>query len=212
MLAQSLREGLERARMSVDVVHDGQHGVEAAWATSYDVIVLDVLLPGLDGFGVSAELRRLKVGSPILMLTGLDSVDDRIRGLESGADDYVVKPFALREVIARIRALSRRHLPDRSGTLTAGPICLHTDSHEATVNGRPLTLTGREFQILELFMLHRGQLLSRSQVLERIWSVDFEGGRNLVEVYVARLRHKLIEAGGPDPFVTVRGIGYRLTG
>jgi DNA-binding response OmpR family regulator len=208
-LASSLRRNLGEAGIVADVVHDGEDGLAAARTTAYDVIVLDVMLPGLDGLGVSRRLRDARVHTPILMLTARDSVDDRVSGLESGADDYLVKPFAMREVVARIRALARRHLPQRSGVLRAGKVTLDTGAHILRVDGNVVELTTKEFAILEYFLLNQGRLLTRSQIIEHVWDYDFDGGRNLIEVYVGRLRRKLIEAGGADPFITVRGSGYR---
>lgn len=208
-LAASLRRALIEARMAVDVVHDGQEGVAAASSTAYDVIILDVMLPRLDGFEVTRSLRDRRVESPILMLTGRDSVDDRVAGLEAGADDYLVKPFALREVVARLRALTRRHLPNRKAELLAGKVRVDTAAHTVKVDGNDVELTAKEFAILEYFLLNQGRLLTRSQILEHVWDYDFDGGRNLIEVYIGRLRSKLIQAGGGDPFVTVRGSGYR---
>src|SRR4030081_113204 len=208
-LASSLRRNLGETGIVADVVHDGEEGLEAARTTAYDVIVLDVMLPGLDGLEVSRRMREARVHTPILMLTARDSVDDRVRGLESGADDYLVKPFAMREVVARIRALARRHLPQRSGVLRAGKVTLDTGAHILRVNGNVVELTTKEFAILEYFLLNQGRLLTRSQIIEHVWDYDFDGGRNLIEVYVGRLRRKLIEAVAADPFVTVRGSGYR---
>jgi two-component system OmpR family response regulator len=209
-LASSLHRGLEEAGMAVDTAGDGDEAVDMAATANYDVIVLDVMLPLRDGFAVARSLRDRRVSSPILMLTGRGAVEDRVHGLEVGADDYLVKPFALRELIARIKALSRRHLPDRASLLAAGQIGLDTTAHRVTVAGRQVELTAKEFAILEFFMLHRGQLLSREQILENVWDWDLEDGRNLVEVYIGRLRRKLAEAGAGDPFVTIRGAGYRF--
>ena len=195
--------------MAVDVSHNGEDGLAAATATPYDVIVLDVMLPQLNGFELTRRLRESRVETPILMLTARDAVDDRVAGLEAGADDYLVKPFALREVVARLRALTRRHLPNRKAELRAGKLVLDTASHVLTVSGREVELTTKEFAILEYFLLNPGRLLTRSQILEHAWDYDFEGGRNLIEVYIGRLRKKLIEAGAGDPFLTVRGSGYR---
>jgi DNA-binding response OmpR family regulator len=209
-LASSLRRGLEEAGFSVDTVHDGEEALAGAMSTPYDVLVLDVMLPGVNGLEVSRQLRSKHVKTPILMLTARDSVDDRVSGLESGADDYLIKPFAIKEVVARIRALTRRHLPDRTAILQAGPILLDTGAHTLRVNERAVELTAKEFSILEYFMLHQGRVLTRTQIIEHVWDYDFDGGRNLIEVYIGRLRHKLISAGGGDPFVTVRGAGYRF--
>ena len=208
-LAESLRRSLIESRMVVDVSHDGESAFAAASANPYDVIVLDLMLPRLNGLELTRRLRDTRIETPILVLTARDAVDDRVAGLEAGADDYLVKPFALREVIARLRALTRRHLPDRKAQLRAGSVLLDTASHLLTVDGKNVELTTKEFAILEYFLLNPGRLLTRSQILEHAWDYDFEGGRNLIEVYVGRLRKKLIEAGAGDPFVTVRGSGYR---
>ena len=196
--------------MAVDTVGDGEEALALAAAAAYDVIVLDVMLPSRDGFAVARSLREKKMRSPILMLTGRGAVEDRVHGLDVGADDYLVKPFALRELIARIKALSRRHLPDRAAVLNAGGLSLDTMAHRLTVGGAEVELTAKEFAIMEFFMLHRGQVLSREQVLGGVWDWDLEDGRNLVEVYIARLRRKLSEAGAGDPFTTLRGAGYRF--
>jgi DNA-binding response OmpR family regulator len=210
-LAARLRASLVEAGIAADVVHDGEEGLTAALTTSFDVIVLDVMLPNLGGLEVSRRLRGQRVRTPILMLTGRDAVDDRVSGLESGADDYLVKPFALREVIARLRALTRRHLADRTVELKAGPVLLDTAAHVLRVNDRAVELTAKEFAILEYFLLNQERLLTRSQIIEHVWDYGFEGGRNLVEVYINRLRRKLIEGGAGDPFITMRGSGYRYS-
>src|ERR1700682_447015 len=208
-LAESLRRSLMESRMAVDITHNGEDGLAAASTTPYDVIVLDVMLPLLDGLEVTRRLREHKVETPILMLTARTAVADRVAGVEAGADDYLVKPFALREVVARLRALTRRHVPDRKAQLRAGKLTLDTAEHTLTVDGEEGDLTAKEFAILEYFLLNQGRLLTRSQSLEHAWDYDFDGGRNLIEVYIGRLRKKLIEAGADDPFVTIRGSGYR---
>jgi len=210
-LAESLRRSLVESRMAVDVAHDGEEALAAAASTTYDVIVLDVMLPRLDGLEVTRSLRERRVDTPILMLTARDGVDDRVAGLDAGADDYLVKPFALREVVARLRALTRRHVPNRKAQLRAGNLLLDTAAQTLTVDDRAVELTAKEFAILEYFLLNQGRLLTRSQILENAWDYDFEGGRNLIEVYIGRLRKKLIAAGAGDPFVTVRGSGYRYS-
>jgi DNA-binding response OmpR family regulator len=210
-LAASVRRGLEDAGFAADAVYDGEEALAAAETIPYDVILLDLMLPRLDGLEVSRRLRRQRVRVPILMLTARDSLDDRVLGLESGADDYLVKPFALREVVARIRALSRRHLSDRTAVLRAGPIALDTGSRKLNVGDQEVELTPKEYAILEYFMLNQGRLLTRDQIIEHVWDYDFEGGRNLIETYVNRLRSKVTRAGVRDPLVTVRGSGgYRF--
>jgi DNA-binding response OmpR family regulator len=209
-LAASVRHGLEDAGFAADTVFDGEEAVAAALTTDYDVILLDVMLPKLDGIAVSRELRRRRVAAPILMLTARDSLEDKVLGLERGADDYLVKPFALREVVARIKALTRRHLLDRTSVLVAGPIALDTGARQLAVLDKQVRLTAKEYAILEYFMLNQNRLITREQVIEHVWNFEIESGRNLVEVYVGRLRKKIVEAGARDPFATLRGAGYRF--
>ena len=208
-LANMLRLGLLEEGFGVDVLEDGSEAIEAALGTAFDVVTLDVMLPGsLDGFQVCAELRRRRVRTPVLMLTGRDAVADRVRGLEAGADDYLVKPFAFAEFLARLRALTRRHLADRSAVLEAGSLRLDTSARELTVAGTPVPLTSKEFAILEYLMHHPRRVLSRAQIEEHVWNYDFDSGSNLVDVYVGRIRRKL--AAGGDHIVTLRGAGYRF--
>jgi DNA-binding response OmpR family regulator len=209
-LADSIRQGLEETGMSVDLAGDGNEAVAAGLGNEYDVVVLDVMLPGIDGHEVVRRLRARGAATPILMLTSLDGIDDRVRGLESGADDYLPKPFALKELVARVRALSRRHLATRSAQLVAGPVVLDTAAHALRVGEVPVRLTAKEFAIMEFFMLHPGQILHRDQVFEHAWNNEFEGGGNLIEVYIARLRRKLTATGIPDPFTNIRNAGYRF--
>jgi DNA-binding response OmpR family regulator len=144
------------------------------------------------------------------MLTARDSIDDRVIGLESGADDYLAKPFAFRELIARVKALSRRHIAARTAVLRSGPLELDTSTRSLKVRGTPLMLTAKELAIMEFFLRHEGQVLSREQILENVWDYELENDRNLIEVYIGRLRKKFKEAGIDEPFVTTRGLGYRL--
>jgi two-component system, OmpR family, response regulator len=212
-LADAVGRGLSENGSSVDVATDSDEGLAAALAGSYDVIVLDVMLPGsADGFAVAAELRRRQVGTPILMLTGRDAVPDRVRGLESGADDYMLKPFAFQELLARLKALERRHLPARSAVLQMGPIRFDSSRRTVEVGAEPVAMTARELALLEYFLLHPGQVLSRAQIMENAWDGDGDESpeSNPVEVYVGRVRRKLVAAGSPDPIVTVRGAGYRM--
>lgn len=198
--------------MAVDTASDGETGLTAARNPGYDVIVLDVMLPGTDGLEVSRRLRASGVPTPVLMLTARDSVPDRVRGLEAGADDYLIKPFSVAELVARVRALARRHLPHRTSELRAGWIVLDTAARILRVHDRVVDLTPKEFAVLEFFLLHQGKLLTRSQILDHAWNFEFpSGGRNLVDIYVGRLRRKLVDAGASDPFVTVRGAGYRFS-
>jgi len=209
-VAGSLRRGLRELGMAVDTVGDGLEALAAAEAAPYDVIVLDVMLPGRDGYEVARALRRRRVGSRILMLTGRTAVDDRVQGLDAGADDYLAKPFALKELAARIRALTRRDLADRTSILTAGRILLDTGSRRLTVGNRAIELTAKEYAVLEFFMLHRGLVLTRDQVLDNVWDWGADSTQNLVEAYISRLRRKLAAAGTADPWTTLRGAGYRF--
>jgi DNA-binding response OmpR family regulator len=207
------REGLElalrRLGYGVRCAVTGEAALDGLSAAPADVVLLDVMLPGLDGLEVCRRLRQHSE-VPVIMLTARGGDLDIVGGLEAGADDYVVKPFALREVVARVRALTRRHLPDRTSILTAGPIRLDMAAHTLQVAGAPVELTAKEHAILEYFMLNPGLLLTRGQIIEHVWERDFEGSYNLIEVYVGRLRRKLTQAGAPDPILTVRGAGYRF--
>lgn len=212
-LGAALVRGLSESGFVVVHVIDGTEAVATAWAGSFDAIVLDVMLPGsLGGFEVAVELRSRRVATPILMLTGRDAVEDRIRGLEAGADDYLLKPFAFEELVARLRALTRRHLPERNAVLRVGSVSLDTSARTVAVDAQKVSMTAKELSVLECFLLHPGQLLSRSQILEHAWEDSDEGSgdSNLVEVFVGRVRRKLIAAGSHDPISTVRGLGYRL--
>ena len=209
-LGVTLQEGLERAQHTVDLAQDGEDALDYVRVGSYDVIVLDVMLPKLDGFGVCRQLRADGVRTPILMLTARDSVDDRIAGLDSGADDYLVKPFAFGELLARIRALLRRDAPSREATVRVADLTLDPAAQRIDWSGRPLDLTAREYRILDVLMRRPNWIVSRESLIESVWGYDFTDTSNLVEVYVGRIRRKLAEVGAPSMIQTVRGAGYRL--
>jgi two-component system OmpR family response regulator len=209
-LGPLLQQGLEEDGIGVDLVESGDQAVTAALSTAFDVISLDAMIPPPDGFLVCSELRRRRVQTPILMLTARDSVRDRVRGLESGADDYLTKPFAFEEFLARVRALARRHLASRNAVLDAGPLRLDTHGRTASVAGRPLSLTMKEFAILEYLVHNPDRLLGRDQIAEHVWDYSFSSESNLVEVYIARLRRKLATVGMRDCIFTVRHGGYRF--
>jgi DNA-binding response OmpR family regulator len=209
-LARALMRGLREAGLRADAVGTAAEALDAVASASYDVIVLDVMLPGgHDGFSVCSELREGGMSTPVLMLTARDSVDDRVRGLEAGADDYLVKPFAFRELVARIRAVTRRHQP-RSSVVEVGEVRLDAAAWSVTVAGQPVAMTPKEFAILELLMQNAGRLLTRSQIEEHVWDTDLHTESNLLEVYIARLRRKLAAGGATDLITTIRGAGYRL--
>jgi two-component system OmpR family response regulator len=205
-LAGLLSRGLRRQGMGTDVAADGEQAVVLATATAYDVILLDVMLPGVDGFEVCRRLRSESVWSPTLMLTARDSVEDRVRGLDSGADDYLAKPFSFDELFARIRALTRRGAPQRPTVLEAGQLRLDPAGHRVWFRGTEVSLTAREFALLETFMHHPGEVLSRFELLEHVWDGAYENRSNIIEVYVRYLRDKLDRSA----IETVRGAGYRL--
>jgi two-component system, OmpR family, response regulator len=205
-LVALLREGLRRRGMGVDVATTGEEAVMRAMATDYDLILLDVMLPGYDGFEVCRRLRANEVWSPTLMLTALDDVRDRVRGLDSGADDYLSKPFSFDELLARMRALIRRGAPPRPTVLSLGDLRLDPAARRAWRAGSELSLTSREFAMLEMFMRHPGEVLTRFELLEHVWDDSYEHRSNVIEVYVGYLRDKL----GRDTIQTVRGAGYRL--
>jgi two-component system OmpR family response regulator len=205
-LAGLLQRGLRRQGMGADVAGDGERALVLATAIDYDVILLDVMLPGVDGFEVCRRLREESVWSPTLMLTARDGVEDRVHGLDSGADDYLAKPFSFDELFARIRALTRRGAPRRPAVLEAGGLRLDPASHRVWRDGTELSLTAREFALLEMFMHHPGEVLSRFELLEHVWDLTYENRSNIIEVYVGYLREKLDR----DAIETVRGAGYRL--
>ncbi len=205
-----VRQGLREAGHEVDWETDGQNGLREVLADRHDMFILDVMLPGMNGLEVLAELRRNEVRTPVLLLTALDGVDDRVRGLDQGADDYLTKPFAFSELLARIRALSRRPPLDVEPVLRVGDIELDIVRHEVRRGERRIELSRREFSLLEFFMRNAGQLLTRSQLAERVWGFDFFHDSNVVEVYVGYLRRKLDGPGSLTHIRTVRGMGYIL--
>jgi two-component system response regulator MprA len=206
-----LRRGLAYDGYEVDTAKDGQTGLLLARDNPPDIVVLDWMLPGLDGLEVC---RRLRGGGvvPILMLTARDTVNDRVQGLDAGADDYMVKPFNLDELLARIRALLRRTQPNRPRVYNFEDLILDTGTRQATRKDRVIDLTAKEYELLELFMRHPRQVLTREQIYDDVWGYDFGGESNIIEVYVRYLRQKL-ESGEEDRLIhTVRGMGYVLRG
>jgi DNA-binding response OmpR family regulator len=209
-LADTLKRGLEDHGHAVDVAYDGEDGLAMARAAPYDLIVLDVMLPALDGLTVCQRLRARAAAMPILMLTGRDAIDDRVAGLDSGADDYLIKPFAFRELLARVRALLRRDGPTRQPVLRFADVELDTLSRTVQRAGRPIDLTTKEYAILEYFARHPNQLFSRVQIAEHVWDFDFSAMSNVIDVYVGNLRRKLGDDREPRLLRTVRGGGYQL--
>ncbi|MGD0196521.1 MAG: response regulator transcription factor [Solirubrobacteraceae bacterium] len=209
-LASLLRRGLRQAGMAVDVASDGEGALLRATSTSYDLILLDVMLPGRDGVEVCRMLREREVWAPTLMLTALGEIDDRVRGLDAGADDYLTKPFSFEELLARIRALTRRPGVARSPVLRVDDLRLDPAARRAWRGEVELSLTAREFALLEAFMRRPGEVLSRFDLLEHVWDESYENRSNVIEVYVGYLREKVDRPFGRTSLETVRGAGYRL--
>jgi DNA-binding response OmpR family regulator len=207
-MARAIRRGLEQEGYSVETCVDGDEAVLRGIQNDYDAIVLDVMLPGRDGFSVCRELRDRGRWAPILMLTARDGVEDRIRGLDAGADDYLVKPFAFGELLARVRAMVRRGAPERPTTLSVDDVVLDPATHLVRRGDALVDLTPKEFALLEFLMRHPGEVLSRPRILEHVWDVHYDGFSNVVDVCVGYLRRKL-EQPFDRPFIrTVRGVGY----
>jgi two-component system OmpR family response regulator len=209
-LASALDRGLRRAGYGVDVAHDGDAALLNARVYDYDAAVLDVMIPGPDGFEVCRTLRDERRWTPVLLLTARDQVADRIRGLDAGADDYLVKPFDFDELLARLRALTRRGPTPRPPALEAGDLRVDPARHAATFAGHDVELTAREFAVLEFLTRHAGQVVTRTQLLDHVWDENFLGSTNIVDVYVGYLRAKLERPFGRKLIHTVRGVGYRL--
>jgi DNA-binding response OmpR family regulator len=209
-IASALRQGLSEQGYAVDVARDGEQGRDHALAATYDVILLDILLPKLDGLSLLRDLRKRGMTTPILLLTARDAIDDRVAGLDAGADDYLVKPFSFSELLARIRALLRRPVLRAGDRLVTGDVAMDLGARTVTRGTQAVTLTPREFAVLEYLLRHPGQALSRTQIAEGVWSWEFHGESNVVDVYIGYLRRKLDEDGVPSIIETLRGYGYRL--
>jgi DNA-binding response OmpR family regulator len=209
-LAQIVRRVLEEEGHTVDLAYDGEEGLAMASEGSHDVIILDILLPEIDGIEVCRTLRRNRVDTPVLLLTALGGVDDRVRGLDAGADDYLAKPFAFQELLARIRALGRRKVQAREPTqLEVDGLMLDLRRRRAERDGRVIELSPKEFSLLEFLMRNEGRVVTRMQILDHIWGYDYATDSNLVDVYMAYLRRK-VDSDGPSLIRTVRGVGYAL--
>ncbi len=210
-IAQSIKMGLEQEKYVVDLAHDGLKGYDLAISDEYDVLVLDVMLPGKNGFEIAREVRAQQRQLPILMLTARDQLSDKVYGLDSGADDYLVKPFAFEELLARIRALARRPQASLSATLVVGDLSLDTVTYKVKRNGQQIILTKKEFALLEYFMRHPRQVLSKDQIISRVWSYDSSVTENTVEAFIKSLRAKIDKPfKTPALLHTVRGFGYTL--
>jgi two-component system, OmpR family, response regulator len=209
-MASLIRRGLTREGLAADVAGTGEDALWMSGAHEYDAIVLDVMLPGIDGFETCRQLRTNGDWTPVLILTARDSVEDRVSGLDTGADDYLVKPFAFAELLARLRALVRRGEPERPAALEVGDLHLDPATREVRRGNCEIHLTAKEFALLETFMRRPGEVLSRLQLLEHAWDFAYENRSNVIDVYVRHLRRKIDGPFGRRSVETVRGVGYRL--
>lgn len=209
-LLEILVKRLKEEGYGVDGCGNGNDASYYLESTSYDLAILDIMMPGKDGLSVLKELRTAKNDLPVLLLTARDAVEDRVKGLDTGADDYLTKPFAFDELMARIRMLLRRRSADKSDVLAAGDLTMELSSHLVKRAGREIALSAREFSILEVLLRNKGAVLSRSQLESHVWDYDFEGGSNIVDVYVRYLRKKIDDGFETKLIQTVRGVGYTI--
>jgi heavy metal response regulator len=207
-VASFVERGLTAEQYTVEVVHDGEAALQRLGVGDYDLVVLDVLLPKRDGLSVLETLRARGSGIPVLLLTARDTVADKVAGLDRGADDYLTKPFAFEELLARVRALLRRGAPAAASVLTVGDLSLNPATREVRRGGRRIELTAKEYALLEFFLRRRGQVLSRPIIAQHVWGVDFDTFTNVIDVYVNYLRRKIDTDGEPKLLHTVRGVGY----
>ncbi len=207
-IAAAVRAMLERRKYAVDVAADGETGYELLLRGTYAAAVVDVVLPGRDGFALCRDARAEGIDTPVLLLTARDAVEDRVRGLDAGADDYLIKPFVEDELAARLRALLRRTARPVNATLDVGGLVVDRGARAVRIGGREIPLGGTEFRLVEYLALNAGIAVSRAQILERVWGDDFEGSSNVVDVYVSAVRRKLAAAGARDRIATVWGVGY----
>ncbi|GAC1403692.1 MAG: response regulator transcription factor [Candidatus Velthaea sp.] len=211
-IAAAVRVMLERRKFAVTIASDGESGLDALLDASYDAAVVDLVLPGRDGFSICRAARDEGIQTPVLILTARDAVEDRVRGLDAGADDYLVKPFVEEELAARLRALLRRGKLPVHAKLALGDLVIDQGGRLATYKDKALTLATTEFRVLEYLAVNANMAVSRRQILDRVWGDDFEGQSNIVDVYVSTLRRKLERAGARGTIETVWGVGYKLTG
>jgi two-component system, OmpR family, response regulator len=209
-MATAIRRGLQAEGLVADVAMRGEDALWMAGATEFDAVILDLMLPGIDGFETCRRLREDGVWAPIIMLTARDAVEDRVRGLDKGADDYLTKPFSLVELLARLRALARRGQAERPLLLEVGDLRMDPATQQVWRGEEEIHLSRKEFVLLETFMLRPGEVLSKFQLLERAWDYDYENRSNVVEVYIRYLREKIDRPFGVESLETVRGAGYRL--
>lgn len=207
-IVEFIKDGLEQEGQEVYSVSDGRAGLAAALTTNYDAIILDVMLPLMDGFEVCRQLRDRDISTPIIMLTARDGISDRVEGLNTGADDYLTKPFAFEELLARLRAVTRRNQAGEANAIKIADLEIDLDRHVVSRGGQEIELTPKEFNLLEYLVLNKNIALTRSRILESVWGFDFAAETNVVDVYIRYLRQKLDEGFEPKIIKTVRGVGY----
>lgn len=205
-----VKRGLENERYTVETAFDGTTGLEMAHHPSFDVIVLDLMLPGIDGLSLLRQLRESEVQTPVLILTAKDTIEDRIQGLNLGADDYLVKPFSFGELLARVRALLRRSFQQNSSVVIIKDLKVNMMTHEISRGDEPIELTAKEYALLEFFINNTDRAINRISIAEHVWQYDFDPGTNFIDVYINRLRKKLNDSGENKLIHTVRGYGYIL--
>jgi DNA-binding response OmpR family regulator len=209
-LNANLKKALQEQSYAVDCAFDGEEALDWVGVNDYDLIILDVMLPKMNGIDVCRRIRQDKISTPVLMLTARDSIQDRVTGLDSGADDYLVKPFAQEELLARIRSLLRRDIPGRDPVLRCADLEMDAAAHEVRRAGQVIRLTAKEFAVLEYLLRNQGRVLSRDTIAEHVWDYEFDGLSNIVDVYIRYLRRKLDEGFEPKLIETIRGAGYRI--
>ncbi len=209
-VVRSIKMSLSDAGYAVDTAFDGTEGQQLAEITPYDLIILDIMLPGKSGLEICQALRAQHINTPVIMLTALDDVDDRVVGLDSGADDYLVKPFAMTELLARLRALLRRDTTNKTTLLEVGDLRLDSATHFVVRGALQIELTAKEYSLLEFFMRHPNEVITREKLESHVWSYDFDGISNVIDVYLRRLRRKIDDPFEIKLFETIRGAGYRL--
>lgn len=211
-LSTYLQRGLEEEGYAVDSAHDGNSALEWALSMPFDIIVLDIMLPGMDGLSICQELRNRDIRTPVLMLTARDTVDDRVIGLDAGADDYLVKPFAFKELLARLRALGRRaNDQEKSTVLTVGELSLDTATHQVIRKGQTISLAAKEYAVLECLMREKNRVLTRDAIADHVWNYSTFHESNVIDVYIRNLRRKVDDPFDQKLIQTVRGVGYRIS-
>ncbi len=210
-LANFIKHGLEEEKYIVEIANNGEQGLEMAMNNQYDAILLDVMLPGLDGFSILQELRKAGLKVPIMMLTARGATEDRVMGLDMGADDYLPKPFSFEELAARLRSILRRSGPEKTTKLQCGDLILDTVTHFAYRGGKEIELTTKEYALLEYLMRNKNRIVSRSNILQHVWRHSFDPESNIIDVYIKRLREKIeYDPSQPQLIQSIRGVGYRI--